>query len=170
MKDLYQIVINTPWWVYLLAMYLIKIGINATKTRMVSLKKLFLMPLIFILMSVHTLIEYFTMNSFAISVLGFAMGIGILLGWLQVFRYSLKVDRQRALIQIPGTWSTLGVIVIIFTAKYYFGYKLALDPTLAKEMNFAISLLGVSGVCTGLFLGRLGCYLYRFKTLPSTML
>ncbi len=118
-------------------------------------------------MSVHTLIFAFGINALSISWWSSAIVIGAVLGWLQIFYRQLRVDREHKLIKVPGSWSTLILIFIIFGTKYYFGYQLSSDPQLVYQTNFEISMLAVSGICTGLFVGRLLCYLYRFKTLAS---
>lgn len=167
MNIIWQTLINTPWWVYLLLAYLIKVGIQASKTRTVELKKLFIIPAVFAFMSIHTLLYSFTIDALTILTWFASILIGMVLGWIQIYRYKLKVDKKNVLIQIPGTWSTLITIMIIFIAKYYFGYELATDPALAQQTMFEMSALLISGVCTGFFIGRLICYLYRFQTSHS---
>lgn len=164
METIWQTAVHTPWWVYLLLLYLISIGIRASKTNIVLLKKLFIIPIIITFMSVHTLIASFAISAFTITTWSGAILIGTILGWLQIYRLTLKVDKQHALIQVPGTWSTMIIIIIIFATKYYFGYELSVDPNLVDQTGFEFSMLTVSGVCSGLFIGRLLCYLYRFQT------
>ena len=71
--------------------------------------------------------------------------------------------KKHSLIQIPGSWDTLLVILIIFIAEYYLGYEKATNPILVAQFSFKVSLLVLSGVCTGLFLGRLFCYKSHYK-------
>lgn len=152
----------------MLLVYLIKIGIDASKTHVVPLKRLFIIPTIFTFMSVRSLIASFKISAFTITTWSTAILIGTILGWFQIHRLKLKVDNQRALIQVPGTWSTMLIIVIIFATKYYFGYALAVDPKFSEQTSFEISMLAISGICTGLFIGRLMCYIYRLRTKKST--
>lgn len=91
------------------------------------------------------------------------MLVGSLFGWWQVKRLDIKIDKKSSLIQIPGSWDTLLVILIIFAAKYYFGYEKATNSVLAAQLNFKVSMLVLSGVCTGLFLGRLLGYMSYYK-------
>jgi len=142
-------------------------GIKASKTRIVSLKKLFIVPAIFGFMSIHTLMTSFQMTVFTVMTWSGAIALGAALGWIQIHRYALKVDKTHYLVQVSGTWSTLIFILIIFATKYYFGYELSVDPKLAEQTLFEFSMLTISGIFTGLFIGRLICYLYRFKTNPS---
>lgn len=167
MNSVQQIIMGTPWWVYALFIYLIWIGINASKARIIALKKLFIVPIIFGFMSVHTLMTSFQMTSFTIMTWSAAILLGAALGWIQIYRHALKIDKIHYLVRVPGTWSTLIFILIIFATKYYFGYELSVDPKLAEQSLFEFSMLAISGVFTGLFIGRLICYLYRFKTNSS---
>jgi hypothetical protein len=170
METIQQTLWNTPWWVYVLLVYLIKIGIRASKKNIVSLKKLLIIPLVFTFMSLHTLIYAFAIDVTTLSVWSISIVVGILLGWIQVFQYDLRVDKSSGLIEIPGTWSTLIIILIIFATKYYFGYELSVDPVIAHNTVFEVSALTISGVCTGLFVGRVLCYFYQFSRHKSVSL
>lgn len=166
----WQFIINTPWWVYLLLAYLIFIGIKASNTRIVSIKKLLIAPVIFTVLSLETLLTAFKITPLSVGTWIAAIIIGIGLGWLQIIRHKLIVDKPHLLIKVPGSWLTLILVLIIFVSKYYFGYQIAVDPQLETQTGFEISMLGVSGVCTGLFIGRVIAYFYRLNTEPSTNL
>ena len=157
---IWEALIHTPWWVYLLFLYLLKVGFDATKTRVVSLKKLFILPSIFLAISINSLITSFRLSPSTIGVYLFSLLFGIGGGWLLVRNVNLKFDLQRVLIQLPGNWTTLILIMVIFSTKYYFGYSLAVDPMMAEDTSFELLMLSLSGVCTGLFLGRLTCYFF----------
>lgn len=163
MEVIWQTVIHTPWWVYLLLVYLIIVGLKASKSRIIPFWKLFVLPTIFLSISIQNLttienIEYLSISSWIV-----AMLVGSLLGWWQVKRLDIKIDKKSSLIQIPGSWDTLLVMLIIFVAKYYFGYEKATNPVLVAQLNFKVSMLALSGVCTGLFLGRLLGYMSHYK-------
>lgn len=46
MSDVWQFIVDVPWWVYVLLIALLKIGIDAIKTQIYSFKQLFVMPII----------------------------------------------------------------------------------------------------------------------------
>jgi hypothetical protein len=163
MGVIWQTVIHTPWWVYLLLVYLIIVGLKASKSRIIPFWKIFVLPTIFLSISIQNLttienIEYLSISSWIV-----AMLVGSLFGWWQVKRLDIKIDKKSSLIQIPGSWDTLLVILIIFVAKYYFGYEKATNPVLVAQLNFKVSMLVLSGMCTGLFLGRLLGYMSHYK-------
>lgn len=168
LKTIWEILIHTPWWVYLILAYVLNVGIRASKTRVVALKKLFIVPAIFLFMSIHTLVTSIKIDIFTVTIWSLAILLGTGLGWWQIARYQLQVDKKHGLIRLPGTWSTLLIIAIIFITKYYFGYQQAVNPDFANQASLIYSLLAVSGICTGLFIGRLICYLYRMETNPQT--
>jgi hypothetical protein len=172
MKSIFEALSHTPTWVYILFVYLLWVGFKASKTRIISLKKLFIIPAIFTYMSINTLVTAFNIQIFEVSVWSSSILIGISIGWIDVYRKytQIKVDKQKHLIEVPGTWVTLSLILIIFTSKYYFSYELAVDPTLSNQTWFEVSMLTVSGICTGLFIGRLLSYLYKYAKSNHTSL
>lgn len=125
MRVIWQTAIHTPWWVYLLLGYLITVGIKASKVRVIPFWKVFVLPTIFLSISIQNLttienIEYLSIGSWIV-----AMLVGSLFGWWQVKRLDIKIDKKCSLIHIPGSWDTLLVILVIFIANYYFGYEKA---------------------------------------------
>lgn len=154
---------QTPWWVYLIFIVLIKRGITASKPQVVSMQKLIILPLVFIALSIHTVVTAFHVNSTIIGIWLVSILFGTLAGWLLVCKHQFKVDKKNYLIQLPGSWVTLILILLIFASKYYFGYEISADPALLKQTGFEFSLLGVTGICTGLFIGRVLFYFYQIK-------
>ncbi len=158
MEEIWQTVIHTPWWVYVLLVYLIIVGLKASKVRIIPFWKIFVLPTIFLFISIQNLMTIEDLEYLGISSWIVAMLVGSLFGWWQVKRLDIKIDKKGSLIQIPGSWDTLLIILIIFIAKYYFGYEKATNPVLVAQLNFKVSMLVLSGACTGLFLGRLFGY------------
>lgn len=167
MQLLLEFLKGTPWWVFVLFFYLMFIGFGAVKPSVVSLIKLAILPVLFTALAIHTLIVSFSINSTAILLLAAGLLLGSLVGLLIASGKDYKVDRQHLLILMPGNWSTLILILLIFASKYYFGYALSANPMIIHNLNFEIIMLIVSGICTGLFIGRFICYLYHFLTAPS---
>ena len=154
---------NTPIWVYILFAYLIFVGIKATKPRQVQLKQLLIMPILFTYFSIETLINNMQVTVLAVVILAISMMVGTALGWWQIHKLPIKVDKEKRIFEIPGSWSTLIIILIIFSSKYYFGYAMAIDPHVLENTGFEVAMLSISGICSGLFIGRLLNYLYRFN-------
>ena len=129
-------------------------------------KKMLIMPVIFTVMSFETLFSGFKFTPMLLLVLLIAILIGSLLGLLQAKYQKPVADIDRKRIYLPGTWSTLVIILIIFASKYYFGYELSMDPKLAVETTFEYTMLIVSGICTGLFIGKSVFYFWLCRKGP----
>lgn len=163
-ETLLDTLVHTPWWVYVILVVILQIGFKSAKTSTVSLYKLCIAPIIFTGMAIETLINNLALTPLVSGTFAATLLIGILLGWWQVARQQLQFDRKRKLIKVPGTWSVMIVILIIFSTKYYFGYELSVDPEAVKNTTFEIAFISVTAICTGLFIGKFLCYSKRMFT------
>jgi len=163
METIWQPVLHTPWWVHFISIYLVITGVNASKKRVVSILSLFILPFLFTVLSLSALLAALNISIFCASTWGIAGLSGIIVGWISVKRIKIRVDKKHWLIEMPGTWSTLFIILIFSASKYYFIYKLAFNPLLSEDIVFLISRLTTSGLCVGLFLGRFLYYLNRLR-------
>lgn len=164
MTNIWTAFANTPFWVYGLFFYLVYVGYRASNTRIIALKKIFIIPLILTSMSVHTLIDAFDIGFLEVGAWSGAITVGAVLGWLEVYRQHIhiRVDKMKHLILVPGSWMSLALILAIFGTKYYFGYELSTDPELADQSSFEYAMLSVSGFCSGLSIGRVICYVRKY--------
>lgn len=167
MTTAYYFLINTPVWVFILFAYLIFIGYKSSKTRVVSLKKLFIAPIVFTLMSIHSMIHELQGDYWMALVWLLGMVIGASLGWLQVHRLKPQVDKQHWLVHTQGSWVTMILVILIFGYKYYLGYITAVQPDIITHTGFLWSSLIIIGAITGMFVGRLLYYIRCFYVLPS---
>ena len=55
---------------------------------------------------------------------------------------------------LPGSWVPMALIVGVFLIKYSVGVQLALEPTLARHLGFAIAVTALYGLLSGLFAVR----------------
>jgi len=62
MDTLIKALQGTPWWVYVLFFYLLSLGIKALKPRVISLKKPFLLPGVFLVWSLWNLNNNFGLD------------------------------------------------------------------------------------------------------------
>lgn len=170
MNTLVEVLKETPWWVYLILAACLKIGLSALQPKVVSIVKLGILPIFFTGLALHTLIISFQITTLSILILGGGIFIGFLVGVLLTFDHHYKVDHKNLLILIPGNWTTLILILVIFSSKYYSGYMLSANPQIVHNFNFMLIMLSLTGICTGLFIGRFTCYLYHFFTETSVNL
>jgi hypothetical protein len=170
MQTFWYLLVNTPWWVHLIFCYLLFVGINALESRVIPLVRLVLIPIVFFGMSVEILVANFSLSFTYISTWFMTILLGVFLGWAQVYNLPIEFDRRNSLVRLPGTWVILCIILVVFFSRYFFNVFLILDPKLKSNVLFVLTMLTVSGIITGFFIGRLWCCLHRFKTEKNTTL
>lgn len=154
-NSVWDIIAGTPWWVFVLLIYLIRIGYDATKPSIVELKKLFILPAVLIglsAMGIYTLTQHQPIN---LLVTIAALLFGIPLGWVHYKLLKIKAVPDKKQLHIPGTWSVLVLILLIFAVKYYTGYQMDVNPEVLLKPQNAIKILALYGLFIGLFIGRL---------------
>ena len=121
------------------------------------------MPAIFFAMSIHTVLSVLHINLLIIItwVICFLVGIG--LGQLIVYKSNVKIDKKTNLLTIPGTWSTLILIIIIFVDKYWINFEMAVNKEILENKLFDEFLVGSSALFPGIFLGKFLFYLQALK-------
>jgi len=88
--------------------------------------------------------------------------VGSAFGFFQLVRMNIQVDAKQFFIQIPGSWSNLVVILLIFSSRYYFGYDLAVNPQHNDLLDYKSIRFASSGLLTGYLQGKLLGYFYCF--------
>ena len=153
---LLEIIKGTPFWVYILLALLIYKGSMAIKGKMMNLKKLFIMPVVFVFLMGQK------MSANPTAYLCFLV-VGCFVGWLIYKNVRIKADKIKKLIFVPGSYIPLIIIIIAFFKGYYIGYETAVHPELVKTFWFAFRVAAVSGIFSGLFIGRTAIYLYKYS-------
>ena len=118
---------STPFYVYLLFIYLMFIGIKATKPRVVLYPiKLFITPLVFLALFIEQLnrIEDFLLVFVLIT-------ISIFINLKLFTPPPVQMDNNTLI--IPGSQKPLLVIIAIFSIKYLFGYMRTVKPQLPQQ-------------------------------------
>lgn len=147
-----ELIKDTPWWVFVLLAYLIFIGIKALKSQTVSFKKLLILPALFAIWNISWLFTHSEgkYSYFALWFIGIVLG-GVI-GWQFVRTWKVKADHKTKTITLPGSPTTLIFILLVFVIRYIFGYLEAVNPNPSAE--FLEINAGVSGILTGIFIGR----------------
>lgn len=151
---LQTIAADTPTWVYILFIFLVYMGIKARRPQVMPFAKVFILPLVFVFMSWHML-ERIAMQNFLQFILGMlALIVGVGLGWWYITQFTIKVDKKHRLIEMPGTWSILIIVLFVFISNYYFQVVMHAQPLIAKQSWFIICMLVILGTAKGYFVGR----------------
>lgn len=153
MEHFWDIITGAPWWVYLLLIYLVSIGIKSIQPRTITVKRLILFPLVFIAWSFYDLYQKLALGfpSLAFYWIIF-LAIGAYLGVKEVQHWTIKKDRSKEEITIPGNYSTLVLILLIFILKFFWGYFYATWTEIPYWLYVSDTIS--SSLVTGFFIGR----------------
>ncbi len=163
------ILTHTPIWVWALLVALLWLGYSQTFSRTASLKRITVMPLAMIGLSLFGTVSVFGSDP------------KILLAWLVagILMFSLvlrktnfaasKYDAEKRLFSLSGSWIPLVLIIGIFVTKYVVGFMTAMQPALVHDFNFALFFVALYGAFSGVFLGR-AAGLWRMAFQPEKLL
>lgn len=162
MTNLWDIVSGAPWWVYVLFIYLVRIGIKSIKPRTVSIQRVALLPVVFIAWALYGLYDKLVLGlGSLIPVWIVFVGLGAYLGLKEVSSWRISKDRHKGEITIPGNYSTLVLVVLIFVLKFFWGYFYATRSEISYWIYFADT--ATSAVVTGFFVGRAWFFLKSYQ-------
>ncbi len=150
----FQIISRTPVWVWAILVVLLWVGFKQTLPRSVSLRRITVLPLVMVGLSlVGTLTA-------------FGAGSHVLLAWGAAAAVAAAVVMQRSLpqnthyrvwtqhFQLPGSWTPLMLMMGIFTTKFAVGVTLVMHAEMARDVFFAQSIAAVYGGFSGVFVAR----------------
>ena len=153
MENLWKALSGAPWWAYALLIYLLLVGIQAIKPRTISVKKLLLLPLVFVAWSFYGLYARLLLGFLSLLPVWIVfLAVGAYLGVREVHAWHLHKDRRKGEITIPGNYSTLVLMLLIFILKFFWGYYYATHTEISYWIYCADT--STSALATGFFVGR----------------
>lgn len=154
MDTLMQFLGHTPLWVWVLLVYLFWRGLKGLKPAETSLAKLAIIPVIFAVWGVYGIAVHYGVSvaSLLPSLVGIAAGMAF--GWWLLRHLRIRVDPATGRLQRPADRTLLPLLMVTFVVKYVFEAALAVNPAMAQVDGFRIAHLLLSGVFTGIFIGK----------------
>lgn len=153
-----------PTWVIVLFFVLFYIGINRCFTRVMPLKKIAIIPIVFIIFGLKSTKELFGLNEMTLLYLFMGCLLGGYFGYLQVKNKIIVADKEKYLIQIPGDFSLFISLMLVFIVEFAIHYSIDAHAAIAELPTFKFIAVVISGSVIGLTLGRTATYLYQFFT------
>jgi hypothetical protein len=164
MDLVFGILRGTPWWVYLVFALLVRLGLRASRDRVISLFQVPIAAGIFIIWGGLRLLSHGAAASVLVPWLGGAVA-GVALGLLSTRLPGLLADRQNRLVHLPGSWRPLVRNLVVFSARYALGVAGALQSGSATSL--ALWDAGVAGASAGYFLGWLIRFVIAYRAAPE---
>ncbi|HJU30247.1 MAG TPA: DUF6622 family protein [Hyphomicrobiaceae bacterium] len=161
-----QILVNTPVWVWVLLAFLLFLGVRALRPTIAPLWRTALLPSAFFLWGLSSLYELHGLRYERVLPWLAAVAGGTIVGLLIARTQTIQADKTRHLVRTAGGPMTLILILLIFATKYEFGYLHATRPDLFAEPRFWLAEIAVSGVISGMFIGRFAGLLRQYRQAP----
>jgi hypothetical protein len=152
---------NTPTWVWGLFAALVALGMSQIRDRSVSALRVALLPAGMSLFSI-----WGTTSAFATApnpvVLGAVWLAAAAAAYLLTAggRAAGRYDPTSRVFRLPGSYVPLALILAVFLTKYAVGVEIAMQPSVVRDMGFALPIAALYGAFSGLFAGR-GARLWR---------
>ena len=155
-SNMLEILIRTPFWVWIIFGYIIFIGIKLSKTHIVYIPKLLIMPIIFTSMKYKIFID----GGMDI-LLQYLSGLlsGLFIGYLLESKKSIKVIKESFSVELQGSYKIFIILMLFFIIKFIFGHTKHMDLELYMEYGY-IELVA-TGILSGYFLGRVMLYMRK---------
>lgn len=156
---------HTPIWVFVVLAVLVFMGIQATRPRTVRLLRLLITPAIFITWGIISLTSKHAFTALLATDWLVTAAVGIAIAGALVRFPTLRADRSRQIVQVPGSILPLIRSVGIFVAKYGLAVAAAVAPQAADSIAFWD--VAVSGLCVGYFLGWVARLAMAYRRAPA---
>jgi hypothetical protein len=160
MPSVYQIVVNTPLWVWPLMLFVLWLGWRGLQPRVMPPARLAILPLVGAVTSITGIAQSLQP---AIAAAGWAAAllIALPLGWAIGTRRAIRLRSEDGRLEVAGGWFALGFGISIFVARYALGVLSGVMPHLRAEPLWIVLSGSVGGVVTGIGLGWLANLLFR---------
>lgn len=163
MDILQQFIAKTPWYVWVIFVWVLMRGIKARQPGETTLSKMATIPLIFTAWGLYDLYSIYGLSIDAALLWLAGIVVGSVMGLWLLGRFNITVDRARGVFHRPADMSLLPLLLATFAIKYTFGVIGAMSPQLLAEPPFRISDLVLSGMFTGIFVGKFLGYLRLWR-------
>lgn len=151
---LYQILANTPRWVWVLLLALLWLGLSQAVSRTASLKRITVLPLAMTGLSLYGTVTAFGADPQVLLVWLGAGSLAMTAVLRQALPGSTRYDPATQRFTLPGSWLPLSLMMGIFMTKYLVGAVSAMQPALVHDAAFSLSLSALYGAFSGVFLAR----------------
>lgn len=140
------------------------------KDRIVSIRRLIILPAVFMYMLYRTIVTSFHLVQTSYVAIIVGLLLGVLLGLFIRKNLPIKADKEKALILIPGNTISLIIFIVIFIVEFVAHYLFVATPEIKQaNMNQYLLLIVLCGV-SSLTVGGNLIYFYKYWQAESVEL
>ena len=151
---LMQILTHTPKWVFVLFVGLLWLGLKQMLPRSMGINRATIVPLAMTALSLYGVVSVFgeTPQTLLTWVVGAAVAFAVYFQLSSTAK--IQYDAASRRFNVPGSVVPLILFMGIFLTKYAVGVSITLQPALAHDSSFALSIGMLYGAFSGVFLAR----------------
>lgn len=164
-----QFMVQTPLWVWALLACLIFRGVKARRPARTSLPKLAIIPAIFAIWSLADLTRLYGLQRGTAGPWLAGLAVGALIGWRLLAHADIRADRAAGIVERPADDTLLPLLLMTFALRYGVGALAATAPDLLFHQAFRVTDLLLSGVFTGIFIGKFTRYVRACTATGATL-
>lgn len=165
MAFIWEVLVHTPVWVWLLLAGLIWLGWKSSQPGSVSLIRLALIPAALTAWGIYELLVVFVPTPFNLLLWGAGLAIGFGIGSVLVRLSEIRV-REGGKILKPADRTALPLILLAFLIKYALAVYSAITPHAGDKLLFVCLVLTLGGLFAGIFIGKLGVFVRAYLAGP----
>ncbi|PLC41870.1 tat pathway signal sequence [Ralstonia pickettii] len=152
LESITSIVSHTPAWVFVVFAVLIGIGVRQMQSRIVSRRRLIVLPLVVAAYSLYGVLMASHVSALALTMWLVAVLLAFLLTYMSP--PAGAVSETADTVRVPGSWVPMVVIVGLFSARYAYNVMLAMHPEVSHSGGFMALFSALFGFLGGLLLSR----------------
>ena len=157
-----QILTHTPLYVWAILAFLILRGVLAMRTREIALNKLFIIPIVMLVLSLQDIAAKFGMTGLPVVVWTVAATATTALMW-QFCAPRVMPAATPGRVIVRGRKLPLVLLLAIFVTKYVATMVVAVQPHLRGDTLFMALVCALFGAFNGYFLGHLARDLRAYR-------
>lgn len=146
---------HTPLYVWAILGFLVYRGVLASRAREVTLRKLCIIPLVMLALSLSGVQGSFGLAGVAPFAWAAGALAGVALAWSLTDARVIVALPGRGGVRLAGSWLPLILMLSIFCMKYAVAVTLAIAPAYAHATGFVVPVCLAYGGFSGIFLGGL---------------
>lgn len=163
---LIQILTHTPLYVWAILALLVYRGVVAMREREMASRKMFIIPVIMLALSLQDIVAKFGTAFLPLSAWASGAAVMMLLIW-KFSREGVSAGTAPGSVRVHGSWVPLAMMMAIFCTKYATAVTLVVRPHASHNVLFSVVVCALFGVFNGYFLGRLARNLKSWQLLPA---